>query len=895
LARHFEPNLGQTDASVRYLSRGDRYTLFLMQSGEAVLKLVGNSGRVESLRVAFLGAAPAPAVAAKGHLAGKSAYFVGNDPRRWRTGVSHYRSVEYKDLYPGIDLVYYGNPDRLEYDLRVAPGADASRIVLVFEGNRGLTLDAEGNVVAELASGNILHRAPVVYQEDHGTRVPVKARYTLRGANRIGIELGEYDRKTALVIDPILTYSTFLGGSGNFLDEVNGLAVDNSGQAYVVGGTASSDFPASGALNGTQDVFVAKLDKGARNLLYSVFLGGGGVDTGLAIAIDSTGGAYITGSTDSTDFPAAAGFQTSKSGTGTDAFVARVDGAGTLQYGSYLGGNGNSDAGRAIALEGFDAELGPRNFYVAGQTNSANFPTTVGAYRTTRPGGNDAFVTRVDSATFGVASLLSSTYLGGTGGDVARAVAVDGGGNVQVAGETASAAFPLGAAPIDAAYDAQLNNGAAGTDAFLAKLDSGLSTLSYSTFLGGTGTDRARAISIGVAGLSYLAGETNSTDFPTAGAFDASANGNDDAYVTAIDTTAGAAGLAFSTYLGGTAADNARALEVSGSLVYVAGQTSSNDYPTTVNALQSKRAGGDDAFVTKLDTNTASLGYSTYLGGSVSDVINGLAVDTGTGAVFVAGHTASASFPATVKGRGDPIGASGGDAAGADGFVAKILDVEPKLDVFNPHTGFTWAVGSTQQIKWTHNLGKYTTIRLEKSENGGPFTLLAAASAVSNQTNAINGNFNSSAFKWKVTASAARPFPATIRAVWNQNGALTSISDTFTIANPAITVTQPTQLSVFQFGEVRQIDWTDNLGGTDVVSIGVMQDGPDAGTALDNLCRYIGDQAVGTNGGFTWTVAAPAVAGPARMCVRFPVTTGNWVPTGSSQTTGLSAIFSIIP
>jgi hypothetical protein len=649
LPLRFEANQGQTDAQVSFLARGSGYSLFLTPD-QAVLRLQKLSadpragaglpaGPGEVLRMQLVGANPAPQVAGLYELAAKSNYLIGNDPRRWHTDVPNYGRVAFRGVYPGVDLVYYGNQGQLEYDFVVAPGADPGAVRLAFQGAEAITLDAEGNLVLHTAGGDVVEHAPVLYQEAGGVRRAVSGHYVLVGADQLGFAVAGYDAGQPLTIDPVLSYSTFLGGSG--LEEADGIAVDWAGSAYVAGVTQSANFPTTpGAFQTTKaggnDVFVAKLSADGSGLVYSTFLGGGGFDGASGIAVDGAGNAYVAGLTQSADFPTTPGaFQTTYGGNG-DAFVAQLSADGSaLVYSTFLGGSGG-DIANGIAVDGAGSA------YVAGSTTSSDFPTTPGAFQTTYGGGlvnGDAFVAKLSADG---STLAYSTYLGGSSGDVADGIAVDGAGGAYVAGYTNSADFPTTPGAFQTTYG---GNG----DAFVAQLSADGSALVYSTFLGGSNGDYANAIAVDGTGSAYVAGTTYSADFPTTpGAFQTTKNGNSNAFVARL--SADGSGLVYSTLLGGSGEDGAIGIAVDGAgSAYLAGQTYSANFPTTPDAYQTTYGGGSnfgDAFVARLSPDGSALAYSTYLGGSGDDVARAIALD-GAGGAYVAGSTVSADFPTT--------------------------------------------------------------------------------------------------------------------------------------------------------------------------------------------------------------------------------------------------------
>jgi len=590
-------------------------------------------------------------------------YFVGDDPTKWQINVPSYAAVHYHDLYPGIDLVYYGNQRELEYDFIVRPGADPKRIALRVQGAHRLELDARGDLLIHTSTGSFRHRKPLLHQEVDGVRRAISGGYMVTGANQFGFQVAEYDRRLPLIIDPVLVYSTYLGGSG--YDSAQSIAVDTAGNAYVTGFTASLDFPvlpgaAEPAAGGGFDVFVTKVNSLGNGFVYSTYLGGRGDDCGLGIAVDAGGNAYVTGRTTSANFPTTRGvFQSTFGGTG-DAFVTKLNPTGSaLVYSTYLGG-GAEDFGAGIAVD----VLG--NAYVAGVSASLNFPTTPGAVQVAYGGGpTDAFVTKLNST--GTA-LLYSTYLGGSDVEHVGGIAADAVGNAYVIGDGASPDFPT----TSSAFQVKP---AAGGALFVTKLDPTGSSLVYSTHLGGTNTQFSGGIAVDATGHAYVTGHTRSVDFPTtAGAFQPTFGGTPpfgDAFVTKLNPSG--SGLVYSTYLGGSGDDHGFgiAVDVAGN-AYLTGFTGSPNFPTTTGTLQSVLHGAFDAFVTILNSTGTALAFSTYLGGGDFENGLGIAVDA-VGDVYVTGFTGSLDFPTT---PGAPVpNHTGRDTS--MGFVAKITQRRP--------------------------------------------------------------------------------------------------------------------------------------------------------------------------------------------------------------------------
>jgi hypothetical protein len=430
----FEKNRGQTGSKVKFLARGQGYTLFLT-SGEAVLALHKASAKSGVLRMKLLGANPASNVSGVDELPGKTNYFIGNDAKRWHTNVPMYAKVKYKSVYSGIDLIYYGNQRQLEYDFVVAPGADPRRIQLGVRGARKISRSEDGDLVLAMDEGEIRWHKPAVYQQKGGAKQEVAAHYVIKGKNRVGFAVADYDLRRPLFIDPVI-YSTYLGGS---LEDLGaGIAVDSSGNSYVTGWTQSTDFPTMNPLQpanaggGYGDAFVAKLNPTGSALVYSTYLGGSGDDAGWGIAVDNLGNAYVTGNTTSTNFPTMNPLQPAYGGGNGDTFVAKLNPTGSvLLYSTYLGGSG-ADTGYGVAVDSSG------DAYVTGWAGSTDFPTA-NPLQPANGGAPDAFVTEINTTG---SALVYSTYLGGSSGDSGLGIAVDSSGNAYVTGWTTSTDFP---------------------------------------------------------------------------------------------------------------------------------------------------------------------------------------------------------------------------------------------------------------------------------------------------------------------------------------------------------------------------------------------------------------------------------------------------------------------
>jgi hypothetical protein len=578
-----------------------------------------------TVRLRFLGArqdAPPEGIDPR---PGVVSYLIGSDPSRWRSGLRTWGGVRYRDLYRGIDLICRAGPAGLKSEFVVRPGADPRRIRMLYDGASRPRIDALGSLVVTTSSGVMREHAPVVYQEAGGKRVQVTGRYQLLPHGRAGFRLGNYDRGSELVIDPALVYSTYFGGSGH--DAATAVAADPAGNLYVTGWTESTDFPASGGLSrgGGVDAFIAKVNA-AGALVYCTYLGGSGDDRGLAIAVDAQGGANVAGSTGSVDFPLITPLQATLHGS-RNAFVAKLNAAGTaLVFSTYYGGNG-SDSANAIALDGAGA------IYVAGATTSTDFRVVQPA-QAALAGKQDAFVLKLSAAGD---NIVYCTYLGGSNDDSAAAIAVDPAGRAYVAGATSSVNFPL-MNPYQSIQPGRQS-------AFVSKLAASGDTLLYSTYLGGSRADAghpewAAAIALDVTGAAYVAGVTSSYDFPVSNAQQPFFGGDTDAFVARLSP--GGSHLTFSTYLGGLGRDLATGIAVIGTSVYITGYTSSADFPVAA-AVQPSLGGSYDAFVARLDWGGATI-WATYLGGTLSDAANALALDN-AGNIYIAGQTLSSDFP----------------------------------------------------------------------------------------------------------------------------------------------------------------------------------------------------------------------------------------------------------
>lgn len=709
----FEPNLGQGQKSAQYLARGAGYSVALLSSGVS-MNFVGDRGRPQTVGVRLEGASNTVRPVANEPLAGKVNYFLGSDRRRWRTDIPTFGQVKYPEVYAGIDVIYYGQQNRLEFDFRLRPGADPSQIRLRLNG--GLPrIDRNGDLVI----GQWRQHKPVAYQllGPANLRTPVECSYILHG-QAVTLKLGQYDRRAELIIDPVVTYATYLGGNSN--DAIAKIKVDAAGSLYICGSTTSS-----GASTGAQsyggsnselrqmqfgDAFVAKLNTAGTALVYAAYLGGSGDDLATSLAIDSSGSAYVAGSTQSNNFPVTTGaFQTSYKGftdeNGVydpgDGFLVKLNAAGNqLVYATYLGGALN-DLPIAVTV------TPAGNAVVAGSTNSTDFPTTANAYaRQFRGRANfgpsvagDGFLTVMNAT--GTA-LVNSTFIGGRSKDAASGVALDAQGNMYVCGVTFSGDFPTTPGAFQTTFrglETSTDYNAAAGDAFVAKFTA-QGALVYSSYLGGSLREAATSIIVGSDGAAYVTGITSSANFPATANAPQKTYGGDRAYGTVGNTYYGdgflakldpaGATLSYATYLGGKGDEAGMDVAVDAlNNAYVVGFTTSNEFPVTADALQKTNAGlggqgfapnasqgfsqervrnTGDAFFTKFAAN-GSLVYSSYFGGGRDDAASAVAVDL-AGNAYVAGSTLSPgiSTPATAQ---TTFGGAGTNYPRGDGFIVK--------------------------------------------------------------------------------------------------------------------------------------------------------------------------------------------------------------------------------
>lgn len=689
----FEKNEGQTDEQVKFLSRGAGYAMYLTPT-EAVMVISGETGgtkhtplkpenakktadaiKTESavIRMKLIGSSPDPIISGLEKQATRSHYFTGNDPSKWKTGVANFGKVKYEEVYPGIDLVFYGNQRKLEYDFVVKTGADPKKINWNFDGADKISIDTLGNLILKTPVGDFVQHAPVIYQTIDGERKPIEGRYVLAGNHHVTFQVAEYDTTKELIIDPVLTYSTYLGAVGG--EQGEGIALDTSGNVYIVGWANSIDFP---IMNPTQvnqpgdDAVITKLDPSGA-IVYSSYLGGSGEDRGKAISVDVLGNIYVTGYTTSSDFPTLNPVHSYQ--VGDDAFVTKLDPAGVIVYSTFLGGN-DSDRGTGIASDASG------NAYITGFTVSTDFPL-LNFVQGDQP-ESDAFVTKLDPA----GGVVYSTYFGGSSLDHGHGIAVDGSGNAYIIGLTQSTDFPL-LNPIQTDQPRD--------DACLFQLNPS-GALVFSTYLGGSGSDTGFGIAIDDFGNIYLVGNTHSPDFPTLNP--AQQNYHPfftDAFVMKLNPSHE---MVYSTFLGGNNGDTGSAIATDKfGNAYTTGFTNSNDFPR-VNPIPEENLGHGAAFTTKL-TPSGKIVFSTYFGGNNVDKGTGIVSDN-FGNVYITGYTESNNFPLV-----NPIH---GDMPFTDIFISRISSPPNHIVVKNDFDG-----DGDSDLLLVHENGTVVSVLIENS------------------------------------------------------------------------------------------------------------------------------------------------------------------------------------
>jgi hypothetical protein len=952
----FEANQGQTDPQVKFLSRGPGYGLFLTGNG-AMLELqesgamsqksvarTKSTGLLSALRrttesgsqttdvlqLKLVHANENATIVGARELPGKVNYFIGNDPRQWRTNVPTFAQVRYENVYPGIDLVYHGNQSgQLEYDFVVAPGADPGAILLGLDaggttngkgkatGRQRFKIDSTGDLLISINGGDLRFGRPVVYQElseatsgdledeqETGNsknekrkspadnprsqfdrrslmakRQYLDGRFVLRAGHEVGFKVTAYDAAQPLIIDPTLSYSTFLGGTGG-ASAAAAIALDSEGNAYVTGSTQSAKFdtadplyPTCGSCTaGNGNAFVAELNASGTALVYSTYLGGNGNDVGAGIAVDAEGNAYVAGTTNSTDFPTKAAFQPAIGGgscgkgiTCSDAFVAKLSASGSgLVYSTYLGGNG-ADSAAGIALDSAG------DAYITGSTQSTNFPMhspLQGVCGSCTGGNSNAFVAELNATG---SALVYSTYLGGTENDSGAGIAVDSIGSAYVVGTATSTNFPTTAA----AYQPVATSACTApcTFPFVAKLNAGGNGVAYSTYLN---TGIGSGIAVDAFGSACVTGATSSSTFPVVNAFQMKSGGAADAFVTKFNAAGSA--LDYSTYLGGSGNDSGAAIAVDSSgNAYVTGTTDSANFPV-FNAYQGAYGGNGDAFAAVFSASDALL-YSTYLGGDGSDSGSGVAVDS-AGDVYLAGSTASTTFP--VAPSANPLqGTCMACPSGTDAFVAELpgivltIGLNPASIAFSPQIVETTspAIGVVVQNTGTANLtiSSVAIIGLDPSDFEVKPGNCANATLLPNSTCSISIVF-------RPTATGSRSAAVAFTANTSASAPSVSLTGTGMSLNPVANISPTSLTYTNQSLGTTSPPQTVTLANTGTDPLSVSDISTSAYFAQTNNC----DATVATGAACTINVTfSPTTAGP--LTGALTITDNNNGIAGSRQ------------
>jgi Beta-propeller repeat/Abnormal spindle-like microcephaly-assoc'd, ASPM-SPD-2-Hydin len=902
----FEANQGQTAAQVKFLSKGKGYTAFLTANG-MLLSLRPSEGAARrpamngalmgtaamttasmtaagtqapaTLEFTLVGAAANPTVHGEDMQPGKVNYFFGNDATKWRTNIATYARIRYHNVYPGIDMIYYGNHRQIEYDFAISPGADPNQIQFQIKGAKNTSLDAKGDLVLDTGDGVLHFQNPKIYQESDGSRIPVQGAYVMKDSTHVGFNLSALDPSKPTVIDPVLVYGTYLGGSGD--DDATGIAVDSSGNVYIAGYTDSTDFPLAtfGSLPaGDPHVFVAKLNASGSTLLYADYIGGNSYDLAFAMTLDSTGEVYLTGSTASSNFPVVNAYQPAYPGS-LNGFVTKVSADGSmLVYSTYLGGNG-SDIPTSIELDssldmlvagstssnnfpvanayqgtmganqgGFYGTYGfltkftadgsalsystyfggndnapssctmsncpvspssgiaglavdsSGNAYVGGSTNTYNFPTTSGVYEsaTYAPQNNEAgFVAKFSST----GTLTYSTYFDETSGvsTTINAIAVDGSGSAYVTGLAFSdGTFPVTSTTIcDPVVEGQNCE-----FTFITKFDPEAATLVYSTFLGPYNLASPTSIALDASNDAYVLGSTTSTSFQLVNGIEGfSTEGSQyqagvdyDVIVAEIDPLASTELLA--TYLGGSGNNGAAAMALDASAnIYVAGTTDSIDFPVTQGSFQGIIGGNTDSFIVKISPGVAaavsatpaSLDYSTQALGTSSTAQTVLLRNMGSAALSIASITASTGFTQTNT-CGSSVPAAGTctltvtfapSAAGSDsGSISMVDDAAGSPHVINMNGFATGAVVALSPATLTFTglpVGTASAQQTVTLTNSGNESLSISGIEVSGDYSQTNNCGTSLA----VSASCQIEITFTPTATGTRSGALTIADGAF--------------------------------------------------------------------------------------------------------------------
>lgn len=636
---NFQPNLGQIDSDVKFICKGLNYTLFF-KTNEFIFKSFDYSSKKRHFLKYKLLNSICTTIEGLNNTKTRYNYFKGNNENKWICNIISYEKIKYHNVYNNIDLIYYNNGRNIEWDFILYPGSNPEDIKIEFPLKTNMNLDDEGNILVHINSNIMTIKKPYIYQNINNKIHPIDGSFNLSKSNIVSFNIDSYDLDHNLIIDPVLSYSTFLGGTGD--DQIYGIALDSNKDIYVTGFTNSADFPTVNPIysyKGDYDVFITKIDSSGSFIIYSTYISGTFDEWANDICVDSSGNAYVTGFTKSSDFPTKDPIQSTKLGV-KSAFLTKLDSTGSsLIYSTFIGGNKDDEA-KSMALDSNN------NVYLIGITDSTNFPL-ISPYQSTISNYNSAFICKVASSGN---SLLYSTYLGGASIDEGYDITLDSNNNMYLTGTTYSSDFPT-KNPIESSLSGQRS-------AFITILSADGSNLIFSTFLGGSGADDSNSIVIDNNNNIFIAGTTFSSDFPLVNPIQNTKSGFFSAFVCKI--ASGGTHIIFSTYLGGSGFDYAYAIDLDSEYnPYISGFSTSSDFPTVDSVGPVISPTG--LYITKIQSDGSSILFSsllTYASG------NALTLDSDN-TIYVAGTTDQSAFPTV-----NPLQST--YAGNNDSFILKI-------------------------------------------------------------------------------------------------------------------------------------------------------------------------------------------------------------------------------
>jgi len=707
-------------------------------------------------------------------------YFIGKDKNKWASDVPLYGNLQINEIYPNINVKYYFDGNSIRYDYIVKSGADITKLKMKFNGQESIRVNEKGELVIKTSLGEVTNGKLYSYQSGNDNKIEVACKFKQNQDGSIGFDVKEYDRTKDLIIDPLI-YSTFISGSED--DRIFSMSVDKAGDVYITGFTQSADYPVRwGAYSTTFSsvgvVVVTKLNSYGNMLVYSTFIGGSSGNCAYSIDTDVNGNAFITGQTNSNDYPITPGaFQTTCGGN-SDAFITKLNASGSaLIYSTFIGGSG-SDWSNTIKVDTYG------NAFLAGMTSSNNYPVTQGSFQTTKGNGTDAFITKLNSVGNG---LIYSTFIGGDGFDRCNSIVIDTSGSAYITGQTNSNNYPT----TQGAYKTTYNGG--DYDTFISKLNSTGSALVYSTFIGGSSAEDGNSITIDADGNAYITGQTNSNNYPTTqGAYKTAYNGgNADTFISKLNSAGSS--LVYSTFVGGNDLDVSTAIAIDTYRnAFITGLTASNDYPTTTGAFQATSNGSCNSFISMFNPTGSALTYSTYIGGSIYDCSTSIVLDANR-YVYISGYTESNNYPTTPGAYRTTHSSTEMDN---DGFITKI-DVLP-LRLTSPIGNEVWLEGSAHYITW-NCIVAVSTVKLEyTTDNGANWNYITTSASASGRYLWSIPNISSELCKVRITLLDS-----------------TNISDVstvfFTIRLKALKITTPNGGENWERGSWKTIKWTGNF------------------------------------------------------------------------------------